>query len=118
MYVYAYTIKKTPRNLVEAADLLEAFFPAHALQGAGLAHDLLLLAQHEGQRAGADGPVNPGDIGIAASTLRPAGKASFGELFLDVVSDGGYIDHGTEIEVIRVAGNRIVVRPKDEELSA
>ena len=58
-----------------------------------------------------DSPVQPGDIGMAASTLRPSGKATFGDLFLDVVSDGGYIDHGMPIEVIRVAGRRIIVRP-------
>ncbi len=61
------------------------------------------------------GPVQTGDIGITASTLRPSGKANFNDLFLDVVSDGGYIDHGTQVEVIRVAGNRIVVRPTVEE---
>lgn len=58
-----------------------------------------------------DGPVVPGDIGRTASTLRPSGKAVFSDQFLDVVSDGGYIDHGTDVEVIRVAGNRIIVRP-------
>ncbi|MCP4171237.1 MAG: hypothetical protein GY758_10755, partial [Fuerstiella sp.] len=63
------------------------------------------------------GPVNTGDVGIAASTLRPSGKASFGENFLDVVSDGGYIDHGVEIEVSRVAGNRIIVRAVDSQSS-
>ena len=57
------------------------------------------------------GAVAAGDIGLAATTLRPAGKATFGDHFLDVVSDGGYIDHGTEVEVVRVAGNRIIVRP-------
>jgi membrane-bound ClpP family serine protease len=34
----------------------------------------------------------------------------FGDKYLDVVSDGAYIDHGTAVEVIRVAGNRIIVR--------
>lgn len=67
-----------------------------------------VLSHHE-----TAGPVNAGDIGVAASTLRPSGKASFGDHFVDVVSDGGYIDHGTQIEVIRVAGNRIIVRPTD-----
>lgn len=57
------------------------------------------------------GPVAAGAVGVASSTLRPAGKATFGDHFLDVVSDGGFIDHGTPVEVIRVAGNRIVVRP-------
>ncbi|MBL8817074.1 MAG: hypothetical protein JNL58_13685 [Planctomyces sp.] len=57
------------------------------------------------------GPVTPGEVGIAASVLRPSGKAAFGDKFLDVVSDGGFIEHGARIEVLRVAGNRIVVRP-------
>ena len=50
-------------------------------------------------------------IGKTASSLRPTGKAMFGDKYVDVVSDGAYIDHGTEIEVIRLAGNRIIVRP-------
>jgi membrane-bound serine protease (ClpP class) len=58
-----------------------------------------------------DGPVLAGALGVTASTLRPTGKAMFGDQFLDVVSDGGYIDHGTPVEVIRVAGKRIIVRP-------
>lgn len=59
----------------------------------------------------ASGPVSPGEVGRASSMLRPSGKAIFGDRFVDVVSDGGYIEHGAEIEVIRVAGNRIIVRP-------
>ncbi len=59
------------------------------------------------------GTIAVGDQGIAASTLRPAGKATFGEMYVDVVSDGAYIDHGTAVEVVRVAGNRVVVRPVD-----
>ena len=67
--------------------------------------------------AASAGPLNlvvsPGELGTAASVLRPSGKGMFGDRFVDVVSDGGYIDHGTQIEVIRVAGNRIIVRPAE-----
>ena len=59
------------------------------------------------------GAVTVGAFGVAASALRPSGKAMFGDKYLDVVSDGAYIDHGSAIEVIRVAGNRIIVRPAD-----
>jgi membrane-bound serine protease (ClpP class) len=55
-------------------------------------------------------PVDVGATGVTASALRPSGKAMFGDKYLDVVSDGAYIDHGTAVEVIRVAGNRIIVR--------
>ena len=60
------------------------------------------------------GPVEVGARGIATSTLRPSGKAAFGDQYLDVVSEGAYIDHGSPVEVIRVAGNRIVVRASNE----
>ncbi len=65
-----------------------------------------LLAGHASQPT----PVDVGATGVTASALRPSGKAMFGDKYLDVVSDGAYIDHGTAIEVIRIAGNRIIVR--------
>ncbi len=58
--------------------------------------------------------VGVGDRGLAASVLRPVGKATFEDSFVDVVSEGSFIEHGTEIEVVRVAGNRIVVRAVDD----
>jgi len=56
------------------------------------------------------GAVEVGAIGVAASALRPSGKAIFEDSYIDVVSDGAYVDHGSRVEVIRVAGNRIIVR--------
>ena len=51
-----------------------------------------------------------GRTGTALSPLRPAGIADFDGSRVDVVSDGSFIEAGTLIEVIRVEGNRIVVR--------
>ncbi|MBK9305711.1 MAG: nodulation protein NfeD [Nitrospira sp.] len=48
--------------------------------------------------------------GTAASTLRPAGVAHFDHERVDVVTEGEYIEADTPIEVVRVEGNRIVVR--------
>jgi membrane-bound serine protease (ClpP class) len=42
--------------------------------------------------------------------LRPAGIADFEGQRVDVVSDGEFIAAGDPITVIRVDGNRIVVR--------
>lgn len=61
------------------------------------------------------GSISVGMIGTTASSLRPTGKAMFGDKYVDVVSDGAYIDHGTKIEVIRLAGNRIIVRSVNTE---
>jgi membrane-bound serine protease (ClpP class) len=51
-----------------------------------------------------------GKRGVAASTLRPAGLARMHGARVDVVTDGEYVESGDPIEVIRVDGNRIVVR--------
>lgn len=51
-----------------------------------------------------------GTQGTAVSPLRPAGIAELAGERVDVVSQGEWIDIGTPIEVIRVEGNRIVVR--------
>lgn len=52
-----------------------------------------------------------GKRGMTASTLRPAGIAIIDGERVDVVSEGEFIDGGQPIAVIRVGGNRVVVRP-------
>jgi membrane-bound serine protease (ClpP class) len=52
-----------------------------------------------------------GELGRAVTPLRPAGRARFGERVIDVVTEGGFIDPGAAVEVIQVAGNRVVVHP-------
>jgi membrane-bound serine protease (ClpP class) len=76
--------------------------------GEGLMLDPALQSQ-----PGSTGPMSVGMVGITVSSLRPTGKAMFGDKYVDVVSDGAYIDHATKIEVIRLAGNRIIVRSVD-----
>ena len=55
-----------------------------------------------------------GQMGGAVSVLRPSGKARIGEIIVDVVSDGPFINPGTPVEVVRVEGNRVFVRESDE----
>jgi membrane-bound ClpP family serine protease len=56
-----------------------------------------------------------GDWGIADSQLRPAGKARFGEHYVDVVADGLFVEKGRPIRIIEVSGNRVVVREIESE---
>jgi membrane-bound ClpP family serine protease len=51
-----------------------------------------------------------GAIGEAATALRPAGKARFGEDYLDVIAEGSYVNAGARVQVIEIEGNRIVVK--------
>ncbi len=48
--------------------------------------------------------------GRAITNLRPAGVADINGTRVDVVSRGEYIERGSEIIVIEVTGNRVVVR--------
>jgi membrane-bound ClpP family serine protease len=66
--------------------------PADVLPGAGEAAELL------------------GAVGTTSTPLRPAGVVKFGDKFVDVVSDGGFIPAGTRVQVIQVEGTRIVVK--------
>lgn len=51
-----------------------------------------------------------GKRGVTVTALRPAGIAEFDGDRVDVVSEGVFIDAGQSIDVLRVDGNRIVVR--------
>jgi membrane-bound serine protease (ClpP class) len=48
--------------------------------------------------------------GVAVTTLRPSGKAEFGDEVLNVETDGEFVETGMTVEVIEVSANRIVVR--------
>lgn len=51
-----------------------------------------------------------GEVGTALSDLRPAGVAEFDGRRVDVVTDGGYLEAGTRVEVLRAEAYRRVVR--------
>lgn len=52
-----------------------------------------------------------GNTGVAQSTLRPSGKAVFGTILADVVTDGQFLEPGTKVRVVSVSGGRILVEP-------
>ncbi|MFH1567620.1 MAG: NfeD family protein [Gemmatimonadota bacterium] len=53
--------------------------------------------------------IAPERTGTALSALRPSGRARFGERTVDVVTEGAFLDAGTEVTVVRVEGHRVVV---------
>jgi membrane-bound serine protease (ClpP class) len=50
-----------------------------------------------------------GDVGVAVTPLRPAGRADFGSHRLDVVTRGDFIERGQRVRIEAVHGNRIIV---------
>ena len=52
-----------------------------------------------------------GRRGTTTTQLTPGGKARFGDKLIDVITDGDVLPSETEIEVVEVYGNRVVVEP-------
>jgi len=101
--------------------LLLAFVVAWYLPSIPYASRLILKAPSEdaageGGELGAEGGPGPemaallGAIGVAATTLRPAGIARFGDDFVDVVTEGNFVPAGNRVQVIEIEGNRVVVK--------
>ncbi|KOY80946.1 NfeD family protein [Lysinibacillus macroides] len=59
-----------------------------------------------------------GQVGKTLTPLRPSGTMVFGNERIDVVSEGGYIDVNKHVEIVKVEGSRIVVRPTEKEMEA
>lgn len=51
-----------------------------------------------------------GDRGEAQSMLRPAGKVLFESTLIDAQSEGGFIEKGEPVQVVRIVGNQVFVR--------
>lgn len=56
-----------------------------------------------------------GKDGTAQTDLRPGGIAKIGTRRVDVLAEGTLVSAGTVVTVIKVAGNRVIVRPKPLE---
>ena len=59
-------------------------------------------------------PVQVGDWGVAESPLRPAGRVRFQDEYVDVVSDGAFVNVGRQVRIIKISGNRVQVRELEE----
>ncbi len=55
--------------------------------------------------------VKVGDVGKAIGRLAPMGKAKIGGIVVEVQSTGSLIDQNTEIRVLKIQSNKIIVEP-------
>ena len=75
----------------------------------------IFLKEKEELHPQGDMEVLVGREGVATSVLRPAGIADFDGVRLNVVTEGGFIEQGVKVKVVRVEGTRIVVRSAKEQ---
>jgi membrane-bound serine protease (ClpP class) len=77
-----------------------------------LRHSLAQAHAGEGEERRTPGlALMAGQVGVALSPLRPAGRAQFEDKLLHVVTEGDFVEKGAEVQVIQVAGSRVVVKP-------
>jgi membrane-bound serine protease (ClpP class) len=55
-----------------------------------------------------------GKVGRTVTVLRPAGRARLDGRLVDVVAEGEFIPRDTQVRVVDVKGNRVVVVPEEE----
>jgi membrane-bound ClpP family serine protease len=67
--------------------------------------------REDGFSAISDSSSKIGQEGVALTILRPAGTGEFDGKRLDIVTDGNFIEAGTNIVITRTEGRRIVVEP-------
>lgn len=99
-----------------AGSIVVAFSVARYLPHIPVANRLVLLPP--GDQPDGDVQAPPyaenlellGAVGNAATMLRPAGMARFGDRFVDVVSEGGFVPAGATVRVVEIEGNRVVVK--------
>jgi membrane-bound ClpP family serine protease len=95
-FVIYWAIKLYPRSPIGKRVMLEAPAPAPGDKD----HDVAArLQQLVGQQ------------GIAMTVLRPAGIVELDGQRIDCISEAEVIDPGTKVEVIRVSGLRVIVKP-------
>lgn len=96
--------------------ILGAFAIARFLPHMPMFHRLILPAPDEatsdaaGTLPPASSPGMLGAVGTAVTELRPAGRACFGDDYIDVTTEGGFVDAGKRVQIIEIDGLRVVVK--------
>lgn len=110
MHFGALTAVGTLLVIIAVLAVLVSWVLRQASRG-GRRSELFLQEREELHSQQADMQVLVGRAGTTTSVLRPAGIGDFDGVRLNVVTEGGFIEKGTPIEIVRVEGSRIVVRP-------
>ena len=71
---------------------------------------LILKDTEKAAEAAGTPAVAVGDEGTVVTPLRPSGTVSFGDLRLDVIADGEFVDRDQGVRVMRLDGSKVIVR--------
>jgi membrane-bound serine protease (ClpP class) len=80
------------------------------------ATDLVAKLQPDGSKNSGhslESAVQVGSIGRTETSLRPIGRARFGDAFVDVVCEGDYVPRGASIRVLEISEHKVIVEAVD-----
>ena len=97
--------------IIAVLAVLVSWVLRQASRGGGKRSDLFLQERDDLRTQQEDMKVLVGKSGTTTSVLRPAGIGDFDGVRLNVVTEGGFIEKDMPLEIVRVDGSRIVVRP-------
>jgi membrane-bound serine protease (ClpP class) len=80
----------------------------HAQMSATINGSAVALATTSGGKPALDALI--GQSGTVEAVLRPAGKVRLNGVTYDAVSEGGFLQTGATVKVLRVSSNGLVVR--------
>jgi membrane-bound serine protease (ClpP class) len=112
--VFEYSVLKVTGSFAAAGVailLLAHYLPSLPILSR-IVHRYDLAAAHVGDLGEAHMPglsAMVGQVGVAATPLRPAGRAEFGDRTLDVVTEGDFVEKGARVQIREMHGSRIVV---------
>ena len=58
-----------------------------------------------------EGSIKPGDKGESITRLAPVGKVKVNDIVMEAKSIAGFIDPHTDIEVVKLSGSQLIVKP-------
>jgi len=112
--VFEYSVLKVTGSFAAAG--VAILILAHYLPSLPLLSRIVLRADLAAAHVGDMGEVHMpglsamvGQVGIAITPLRPAGRAEFGDRTLDVVTEGDFVEKGARVQILEMRGSRIVV---------
>lgn len=76
---------------------------------------LSLSSQIDGKVEGVDAAVKAGDTGISIGRLAPMGKVKVGDCTVEAMSECGYVEANSEVEIIKVYADKVIVKLKIEK---
>jgi membrane-bound serine protease (ClpP class) len=95
---------------------LTVILAVRVLKGAGAVLEATTGPEASGGGVGRDGlGFAIGDRGVALTPLRPSGSARLGGRRVSVVTTGEMIEPDAQVEVVRIEGIRVVVKPVSSE---